>query len=127
MQTCVLLSIKPQFVESIMKGEKQYEFRRRVFKRPNVTTVIIYATAPISKVVGEFEIEAIIELEVNNLWEETKSQAGIEETYFQSYFAGRDSGYAIKVGKPFRYAEPKTLIDDFNINFAPQSFIYINL
>ena len=55
----VILSIKPEFVEKIFSGEKQYEYRKVLFKQ-KVDTVYIYASRPISKIVGEFKIAEII-------------------------------------------------------------------
>ncbi|MBI6731014.1 ASCH domain-containing protein, partial [Pseudomonas amygdali] len=40
----VLLSIKPEYAEKILQGEKRFEFRKSVFKNPDVRTVVIYAT-----------------------------------------------------------------------------------
>ncbi len=31
-----LLSVKPEYAEKILSGEKIYEFRRRIFKRKDV-------------------------------------------------------------------------------------------
>ena len=53
----VLLSIKPEFVEKIFAGTKKYEFRKSLFKKSGVKYVVIYASAPIKRVVGEFEID----------------------------------------------------------------------
>ena len=55
----VLLSIKPEFVEKIFAGTKKYEFRKSLFKKSGVKYVVIYASAPIKRVVGEFEIDDI--------------------------------------------------------------------
>lgn len=126
MQTSVLLPIKPQFVERIFDGSKQFEFRRRVFKNRNVTKIVVYATAPISKVIGEFEIEHILELEISRLWEHTKEYSGIPQAYFESYFDGKQTGYAIKIGKTCIYDKPLELEADFQIKHAPQSFMYVN-
>ncbi len=41
----VLLSIRPKYVEEIIKGNKRYEFRKSIFKK-NVEEVWIYATSP---------------------------------------------------------------------------------
>ena len=32
----VLLSIKPKYVDAILKGEKKYEFRKIIFKNKNI-------------------------------------------------------------------------------------------
>ena len=65
----VLLSINPEYVEKIFSGEKKYEFRRNIFKRKNIKSIIIYSTSPVKKVVGEFYIEEIIEDLPEKLWE----------------------------------------------------------
>ena len=54
----ILISIKPEYVEKIFNGEKKWEYRR---KTPNtdVKKMVIYATAPVSAVVGEAEIKSI--------------------------------------------------------------------
>ena len=121
----VLLSIKPKFAEMIFSGTKKYEFRRSVFKNPDVKTIVVYASSPVRKVVGEFEIEAIINDELVALWEQTKEYAGIDEEYFFSYFINKESGYAIQIKKAKKYKKALCLRKDFNAT-PPQSFMYLN-
>lgn len=40
-----MLSIKPEYVDRILKGEKTYEFRRRIFRRHDVDTIVIYSSS----------------------------------------------------------------------------------
>jgi len=75
----VLLSIKPEFAEKIFNGTKKYEFRRTVFKNQDIKTVVVYASSPVQKVIGEFEIEEIISDQLQALWKQTKKYAGINE------------------------------------------------
>ena len=56
----VLLSIKPEYAEKIFNGEKRFEYRRVIFKRKGITTVVVYVTAPISRIMGEFQINNIL-------------------------------------------------------------------
>jgi len=121
----VLLSIKPEFAEKIFTGEKKYEFRRTIFKRADVRGVMVYASAPISKVVGEFEIDTIISADLDILWAKTKSSSGITEKYFFSYFNNKDSGYAIKINRPVRYKSPLCVKGDLGMK-PPQSYVYID-
>ena len=67
----VILSIKPEFVEKIFSGEKQYEYRKILFKQ-KVDTVYIYASRPICKIVGEFKIDEILCDKPENIWKLTK-------------------------------------------------------
>ena len=56
----IILSIKPEFAAKIFEGTKKYEFRRAIFKNKNVKKVVVYASSPVQKIIGEFEIEDII-------------------------------------------------------------------
>lgn len=119
----VLLSIKPEFAEKIFDGSKRFEFRRNVFKQ-NVHTVIVYASSPISKVIGEFEIDRIIQKELEDLWQETKEYSGISKEYYDQYFTGKKDGFAIKVKRAIRYQKAQSLKEEYGM-VPPQSFAYV--
>ncbi|MEN6488821.1 MAG: hypothetical protein ABFD66_08060 [Smithella sp.] len=121
----VLLSIKPEFAEMIFAGTKKFEFRRTVFRNQDVKTVVVYASSPVQKVIGEFEIETIINDQLEALWERTKKHAGIDEAYFFDYFSNKSTGYAIKIKKAKKYKKALCLRKDFNTT-PPQSFMYLD-
>jgi len=75
-------------------------------------------------VIGEFEIDSILNDNIDRIWEQTHETSGISEDFYREYFANRPVAYAIKIGQVKRYKRKKRL-SDYNINFAPQSFIYI--
>ena len=120
----VLLSIKPQFATKIFDGTKKFEFRRSIFKNSNINTVVVYASSPMQKVIGEFTFDEIIEENPEVLWEKTKKHSGITKDFFDAYFMNRDKAFAIKVKDTLEYKTPLDLID-FVLNFAPQSFVYL--
>lgn len=123
-QMKVLLSIKPEFAERIFDGSKKYEFRKAVFKNSGIKTVVVYASSPTQRVIGEFEIETIISDSPEMLWNETKEFAGVEEHFFYEYFANREMGFAIKIKKTKKYKESLCLREHFNLT-PPQSFLYL--
>lgn len=120
----VLLSIKPEYAFKIFEGEKKFEFRKIIFKNPDIKTVVVYASSPIQQVIGEFEIDDIFSLEPNQLWEKTKEFSGISEEFFFEYFAEREVAHAIKIKKTRRYRKPLSLREDFNLT-PPQSYMYL--
>lgn len=120
----VLLSIKPNFAEKILSGRKKYEYRKQVFKK-QVQSVLLYATLPIGKIIGEFYIDRILEDIPENLWNSTKTFSGISKLEYDSYFNGKGNAYAIKILRAKRFPspiDPSVFIDNFR---PPQSFIYI--
>jgi len=120
----VLLSIKPEFAYKIFDGSKKYEFRKSLFKRSDIHKVVVYASSPVQQVIGEFDIAGILHEETEQLWQKTQHHSGITKAFFDQYFANKATAFAIEVGNVIRYQEPKTL-KDLDIQFAPQSFVYI--
>ncbi len=122
----VLLSIKPRFTKLIFSGEKRYEYRKAIFKSPEVRKIVVYESSPTKMIVGELEIETILCDTPNAIWNRTKKYSGIDCHFFFSYFSRRQFGYAIKIRSTCLYRDP---IDpnEFVSNFhAPQSFMYLN-
>lgn len=119
----VVLSIKPEFAFKIFDGTKKFEFRKAIFKNSNIKTIIVYASSPVQQVIGEFEIEKIINKDIDSLWKLTQDFSGITEDYFYQYFADRTDGFAIQIKKTKKYRQPKCLRADYNL-FPPQSFAY---
>ncbi|PIT15425.1 hypothetical protein BGI32_05715 [Snodgrassella alvi] len=122
----VLMSIKPEYAEKILNGDKKFEFRKILPKNREVAKVIIYATLPVGKVIGEFEISDFISTSPSELWQLTKKSAGITKSFFDDYFNDRETAHAIRVGVVKRYKKEKLLEDFLKSNQAPQSFCYIN-
>jgi len=122
----VLLSIKPKYVKSIIEGDKRYEFRKAIFRNRSVHRVFIYASAPVKRIVAQFEISAILEDHPAVIWDRVRDNAGIDETEFFSYFAGRERGYAIGIGNLREFetpVDPRVEIPGF---VPPQSYCYMD-
>lgn len=120
----VLLSIKPEFAYKIFSGEKKYEFRKVIFKKPKVSIVVVYASSPVQKVIGEFEIDDIFSSNPNEIWEMTKMYSGISKDFFYEYFAEREIAHAIKIKNTLKYNKPLRIREDFNV-MPPQSYVYL--
>ena len=121
----VLLSIKPEFAEKIFDGTKKYEFRKSIFKNTDVQKVVVYASSPVQKVIGEFSIAEVLNDDIETIWKETALYAGITHDFYLSYFANKEKAYAIKIGETTRYRQARNL-SDYNLSFAPQSFAYLS-
>ncbi|EJT6662899.1 ASCH domain-containing protein [Clostridium perfringens] len=119
-----ILSIKPDFVNKILSGEKKFEYRKKIFKQP-VETVVIYSSSPVQKFVGEFTISNILCSDILNIWKETKSESGISYNYYRKYFSKHKKAYALEISNLKIYEEPinpTDVIPDFK---PPQSYCYL--
>lgn len=120
----IILSIKPCYASKIFSGEKKFEYRKKKCKY-EVTTVYVYSSNPIRKVIGEFTVKRIICGRPSDLWEETYKYSGIDKNDYNKYFYNCEIGYAYVIDKIIMYEIPKDLIE-FGIVHVPQSFVYVN-
>lgn len=118
----VLLSIRPKYVDLIIKGVKKYEFRRQIFKR-EVEKVYIYCTNPVKRIVGFFTVEEILSDKPYNIWRLCKDEAGVTSEEFFSYFKNSKMAFAIKIGK-VKKLKPTIEAEEIGLTI-PQSFIYV--
>lgn len=123
MKRKILISINPEHVENILKGIKKYEYRK-VAAKEDISSIIIYETSPVKRIVAEAEIVDVIMCSPEELWNKTKEDSGISKQFFDKYFKGREYAYAYKLGEVKVFDKPKTLIE-YGIKFAPQSFVYV--
>ena len=120
----VLFSIKPQYVEKIFSGEKCFEFRKKACKR-EVSRMIVYATKPIGRIVGEVVVSDVITLPPEELWAITSGRAGITYDKFKDYLDGNELACAYCLEAPMMYSHPITL-EMLGISCPPQSFRYLS-
>lgn len=123
MKKRIVISINPRHVEKIISGIKKYEYRKTAAKQ-DVSSIIIYETSPIKRVIAEAEILEVLMMSPEKMWIQTQDASGINKQFFDKYFAGRKIAYAYKLGKIKVYPHPKSL-SDYGIKVAPQSFVYV--
>lgn len=119
----MLLSIKPEYVDKIVSGEKRYEFRK-FHCREDIDTIVIYSTSPTKKVIGEAVLLNIIEGDVEYVWRKTMGFGGILKRKYQEYYKEREIAIAYQLGDVTIYDEPMEL-KDLGLDYVPQSFAYI--
>lgn len=120
------MSIKPQFADAILAGTKRVEFRKRRLA-PDVTTVLIYSTMPVGRIVGAFEVAGYDIASPTAVWERHKGHAGITRVGYREYYRGSPRAVGILVKEARRLARPVRLTELDQKLTAPQSFLYLPL
>ena len=118
-----LMSIHPKYAMAIFQGHKKFEFRKCKLSSA-VSHVLVYATAPIRRVIGVFEVGNIVEGSPRSLWEKYSDVSGIEPDEYKSYYAGSRKAFAIAVKDPVLLERPVRLDDLRRGLTPPQSFVY---
>lgn len=121
----VLMSIHPEYAEAILAGTKKVEFRKRPVA-DDVTHVIVYATAPVSAVVGAFAVEDQATAAPASLWRRFAKVGGISRHRYFVYFADHSHGVGIQVGEVLAPSKPLSLTEDLGVERPPQSFQYLD-
>lgn len=119
----IIIPIKPQFAEKILEWVKNFELRR-AFSKKEINKVIIYESAPVSKVVGEFEVKEVLYEPLEDLWNYTKDSSCVNREFFDQYFKWKEFWYAVKIKNPKRYKTPK-LISEYWLKGIPQSYVFL--
>lgn len=119
----LLMSINPEHVDNILDGTKRYEYRKKRC-RESIDSIVIYSTSPVMQIVAEVEVIDIIEGSPQTVWKLTSNAAGIDKTFYDHYYKGKETAVAYELGKVLRYRVPRKL-SDYGLTAAPQSFVYV--
>lgn len=122
--TIALLPIYPEYADAILDGLKKVEFRKRLFKK-DVNKILIYASHPVMKLVGYFDVDVITKTTPNQAWKKFGSHGCIDKEDYAAYYFGTDTAVAIQIKKATKFDKPVKLSTiEKNIS-PPQSYRYI--
>lgn len=123
----LVMSIKPQFAESIMNGNKKVEIRRVFSKKWQGSRVSLYASAPISSLIGSATILRVTESKPEEIWEHYNVDLGCTRDDFIEYIDTADEVFAIELNdiQPFTANIPLSQINSLlgSELKAPQSYL----
>jgi len=129
LDSSVLISVRPQFSQQIVRGEKTVELRKKVPANLSGKKVFIYSTCPDARIIGFFEAKEVESLPILELWERVQAYAGIAKKDFLDYYAEKEEGYAIFFHEFVELENPITLeaLRERNPGFVPpQNYHYID-
>lgn len=119
-----LMSIHPHYAEAIVSGRKRAEFRKRPLAA-DVNVVLIYATAPVSAIIGWFTVRGTVKTTPKDIWHLLHDVGEICWADFAAYYSGCNEGVALLVGEAGRLTRPVALSEIQPSPATPQSFNYI--
>ena len=125
----LLLSIRPEFAQSILTGTKEVEFRRRAPRRVACgSQLVIYATSPTCALLGVATIADIIETTPVALWRRCRNVGGIDYQTFTEYYANAENAVGIVLTDARCFLNPPNLSDlreAWGRFQPPQQFAYL--
>lgn len=121
----VIMSIKPQYAQAIITGEKQIELRKRIPKVGAGDIIVFYESLPIQRVTFYCVVEEIVSMSPKKLWETYSNRLGITKKEYDKYFYQKTIAYGIKLQTPQVFATQKKIGDISEELLIPQSYRYI--
>lgn len=121
----ILISVHPRHVDSMVRGVKTVELRRRPLKLTNGCRVWIYSTLPRGSVEALGIVRTVVVATPSVIWRDYGRKSGITKAEFDAYYEGADTAYAIvfssvyKLDLPFALAEIRRHLKGFH---PPQFF-----
>ena len=127
MKNVLFLSVKPEFANKIINGDKTIELRKVKPKIKNDDIVIIYSTSPVKAVIAIGRIKGVFFDNPNIIWSKYKKHLGIDKQRYNEYYENKKIAVAIKLKEIKELDEFYELdkIKSENPTFhPPQSFMY---
>ena len=122
----VLLSIKPKYADLIVAGSKTVELRRS-WPSNDVGVMIIYASAPLQRLIGIALIKEIRECDFDTLWKISQTHGGgVTYDELEEYIGNKKQAYGVMLGRVVPaeiQIDPKHLFPNFT---PPQGFMYLS-
>lgn len=118
--TDLIVSLYPRWSRAILSGAKTVEVRRVVPAQP-FDRVLIYETAPTSRIVAAVEVRRSSVLRPEDLWAEFGSRTGATRVEILTYLRGCRIALAIELG---RVTPLDLALGDVGLRAAPQGWAY---
>lgn len=114
-----MIALRPQYWEMCRAGSKIWELRKVTHSPRCVDGLVIYATAPVSRIVGEVDLVGTHVGYVDDVWEIVKTGCGITRDQYDQYYHNQETAIAYRLGNVWEYSP------SLDARFAPQGYKYL--
>ena len=98
-----MMSIKEVYGLNLLNGKSMWEYRRRKSKINTGDKIILYATAPNKKLIGEFIVGKVLIGTPNSIWNKTKRDICYKKNEVVPYLESGNYPIAFQVSNPKKY------------------------
>lgn len=121
----IVLAIKPKWAKLILAGEKTVEIRRRIWRGTEPVKLLLYASAPVSAVVGEVMVSLAIQVKAQPEYvDKFAPESRLSADEAKAYIKGANWVWAVHLENPVQYIRPRSL-EGYGITRPPQNFCYV--
>jgi predicted transcriptional regulator len=127
--TFLLVSVRPEYAEGILSGNKTAELRRT---RPRVVQgdrMFVYVSSPVKKLTGVCVVTQLISGSPEKIWDCVSNICGLTREDYNSYYSGCEVAFAILVKDAKHLPKPinlSCLREELGSFFPPQIYRYLS-
>ncbi len=118
-RTLAMIALRPQYWEMYKDGSKIWELRKDTHSPRGVDGLVIYATAPVSRIVGEVDLVSAHVGDVDDVWDVVKGGCGITREQYDLYYQDQETAIAYRLGNVWEYSP------SLDARRAPQGYKYL--
>lgn len=117
-----IITIKEEYIEKILNGNKRYEVRTRIPKELNIDDrILVCKPKTQGKIVAMFEVSCVYRLGRTSAWKLKKWFLGMSEKEYFEYVFPKDIVYLIKI-KNAKSIEKPLYVKELGVKKVPQWF-----
>lgn len=120
-RTLAMIALRPQYWDMYRDGSKIWELRKVTHSPRCVDGLVIYATAPVSRIVGEVDLVSTHSGYLDQMWTLVKGACGITRDQYDLYYRDQEIAIAYRIGDVYEYAP------SLGVLFPPQGYRYLYL
>ena len=105
----LLMSIKPKYAQMVFRGSKIIEVRKRFSNKWIGSRVVLYASQPVSALVGEARISSVVCGKPDDIWSKFEAMIGCSWKEFAEYVSSATTISAIELTDIIPYRAPVPL------------------
>ncbi|MCV3743386.1 F0F1 ATP synthase subunit alpha [Ureaplasma sp. ES3154-GEN] len=120
----IMVSVSPNEANALFNNNKQVLFFKVTPVQP-VDRVVVYTTAPVQQVLGEFDLAEIKVLNPRTAWRKYGANS-VFTSYkeFSEYFGSNTEAHVMLASAIYKYSKPKDLAS-YDIKKGPSGFTYL--
>jgi predicted transcriptional regulator len=104
-----LLSVRPRFAAGLLDGSKTVEVRRRQAHIADGAICLVYASSPVSALVGAIRIHTTDTDRPDSLWSRWGDRTALKRAEYDAYLVGSERPCAIIVSAAVSFPQPVSL------------------
>lgn len=124
-----LLSVRPRFAAALLDGSKTVEVRRRRARIADGAICLVYASSPVSALVGAVRIRTTDTDRPDSLWSRWGNRTALKRAEYDTYLAGSTRPCAIVVSAAVAFPQAISLSELRRRRHAfvtPQSYRFLD-